>query len=245
MDSDNDDEDIADMWNSFFYALKVLMDFGSQEKSKIGSEISRIWDECFSADESFQILSGECQQTHTLIFPNECPYEIIKEFRTTSHALSPLHKQCLYLLFSKARIVRGVIVGDNHFPVFNKDLLKTMRLLPCQEFRSGDDVSFTYQKTVVYRLMCWLVADMMGAGKDNYQSNLKTLMMCSLSRIPKMIYMGITEVDISKPSADKNKSIGWLRCLLQISNIPEILQFTPKKISEIRTLYQILCLYYM
>ena len=245
MDSGNDDEDIADMWNSFYNTLKVLMDFGSQEKSKMDSKISRIWDECFTSDESFQILSAGYPQTHTLIFPNKCPFEIIKGFRTTSHALSPLHTQCLYLLFSKARIVRGVIVGDNHFPVFNEDLLNTIRLLPCQKFRSGDDVSFTYHKTVGYRLMCWLVADMMGPGKDNYQSDLKTLMICSLSRIPKTIYMGITDVDISKPSADKNKSIGWLRCLLHISKIPEILPFKTNKICEILKLYRMISLYYM
>ena len=237
MDSAIKDKGIADSWNSIYHVIKDLIDYGSLQKSKMGKEVSRVWDECFSADESIQIL-GSCEtQTHTLVFPHQCPYEILKTLRVSGHALDITTMICLQSLFKTATLYTGVREGINCYPVFYGDLKNTIRLLPCDTFRESGGVSFTYQSTVTYRLMCWLVADMIGPNGFGYQTELKMMMSRSLSNIPDIILTSITEVDIDKQSADKNKSISWLRCILQISQFSKILKLSPEKIDEINELY--------
>ena len=79
-----------------------IFNYGSNAKDEICKKYSssylqtqvegvhKDWDECFSADETDDILAAHARdtQTHTWIFKSPMPYEIIRQLRVSAHALN-------------------------------------------------------------------------------------------------------------------------------------------------------------
>lgn len=162
---------------------KKIFDFGSNEKDEHAKkyassglntqveEINVLWDTCFSSDETDDIImSHSCNtQTHTLIFKVPMPYEIIREIRASAHALDKETMLCLIMYFSKSNceMRQGVHVGYGTIPVWNGNLVDSIRLIPSHAmFSDADGVSFTFSATVAYRILMWLAAESFGPNKN-------------------------------------------------------------------------------
>ena len=162
---------------------KKIFDFGSNEKDertkKYASsglntqveEINDLWDTCFSSDETGDIIMSHNsdKQTHTLIFKVPMPYEIIRQIRASAHALDKETMLCLIMYFSKGNyeMRQGIYIGYGTIPVWNGNLVDSIRLLPSHVmFPDADGVSFTFSATVAYRILMWLTAESFGPNKN-------------------------------------------------------------------------------
>ena len=162
---------------------KKIFDFGSNEKDERAKkyassglntqveEINVLWDVCFSSDETDDIImSHSCNtQTHTLIFKVPMPYEIIRQIRASAHALDKETMLCLIMYFSKSNyeMRQGIHVGYGTIPVWNGNLVDSIRLIPSHAmFSDADGVSFTFSATVAYRILMWLAAESFGPNKN-------------------------------------------------------------------------------
>jgi hypothetical protein len=176
-------------FNDMFHTCDTIFNEGSNLKDNITKklissglhttirfgEINQMWDECFSADETDDILAAHVNhtQTHTWIFHGgPMPYEIIRLLRASAHALDKLTLTCLLMYFTKGNfeIRAGVHTGDGCIPVFNNNPIDTIRLLPSHRFFSeGEAVSFTFSVTVALRIIVWLLANMSGPNQNLFQ----------------------------------------------------------------------------
>lgn len=166
--------------NDMFNTCNDIFNYGSNAKDEMCKKYSssylqtqvegvhKDWDECFSADETDDILAAHARdtQTHTWIFKSPMPYEIIRQLRVSAHALNKETLTCLLMYFSRGNfeIREGIHTGDGCIPVFNNNPVDSIRLLPSHRFFSDmDGTSFTFSVTVAYRITVWLVANMTGS----------------------------------------------------------------------------------
>ena len=138
--------------NDMFNTCNDIFNYGSNTKDEM----------CKKYDD---ILTSHINdtQTNTCIFNSPPPYEIIREICKAAHALDKETLTCLLMYFSKGNfeIREGIHTGDGCIPVFNNNLVDTIRLLPSHRFFSDmDGTSFTFSVTVVYRIFVWLLANM-------------------------------------------------------------------------------------
>ena len=171
--------------NDMFNTCNNIFNYGSNTKDEMCKkyassglqtqveELNQAWDECFSADETDDILAAHVnhRQTHTWIFNTPMPYEIIRQLRASAHALDKETLTCLLMIFSKGNfeIREGIHTGDGCIPVFNNNPVDTIRLLPSHRFFSDmDGTSFTFTVTVAYRIIVWLLANMSGSNANMF-----------------------------------------------------------------------------
>lgn len=171
--------------NAMFNTCNDIFNYGSNAKDEMCKkytssglqrqvdELNQGWDECFSADETDDILAAHVNhtQTHTWIFNTPMPYEIIRQLRASAHALDKETLTCLLMYFSKGNfeIREGIHTGDGCIPVFNNNPVDTIRLLPSHRFFSDmDGTSFTFSVTVAFRIIVWLLANMSGSNVNMF-----------------------------------------------------------------------------
>lgn len=162
---------------------KKIFDYGSNQKdiyynkynsSGLTEEAERInnyWDSCFSIDETQDIVMSHTsdRQTGTIVFNTYMPYEIIRQLRSSSHALDRDTMVCLILYFSKENfeIRDGIYTGYGTIPIWNNNLIDSIRLIPSHTiFPDGDGLSFTFSVTVAYRILMWIVSEMFGPNRN-------------------------------------------------------------------------------
>ena len=64
-------------------------------------------------------------------------------------------------------IREGVYTGYGTIPVWNGNLVDSIRLIPSHTiFPDSDGVSFTFSITTAYRILMWLVSETIGPNKD-------------------------------------------------------------------------------
>jgi hypothetical protein len=174
-------------FNDMFNTCDTIFNEGSNLKDNISEklissglqtrigEINQMWDECFSADETGDLLAEHAndEQTHTWIFHGgPMPYEIIRQLRASAHALDKVTLTCLLMYFTKGNfeIRVGIHTGDGCIPVFNNNPVDTIRLLPSHYFfTEAEGVSFTFSVTVAVRIIVWLLANMSGPNQNLFQ----------------------------------------------------------------------------
>ena len=172
-----------DYFRQMYDICKKIFDYGSNEKDNLNqkyssmglqssvTELNTHWDNCFSSDESQDIIDSHISdvQTHTIVLRTPLPYEIIRQIRVSSHALDKETLTCLILYFSNGNfeIREGVYTGYGTIPVWNGNLVDSIRLIPSHTiFPDSDGVSFTFSITTAYRILMWLAPEIMGPNKD-------------------------------------------------------------------------------
>ena len=172
-----------DYFRQMYDICKKIFDYGSNEKDNLNkkyssmglqssvTELNTHWDNCFSSDESHDIIDSHIDdmQTHTMVLRTPMPYEIIRQIRASSHALDKETLTCLILYFSNGNfeIREGVYTGYGTIPVWNSNLVDSIRLIPSHTiFPDSDGVSFTFSITTAYRILMWLASETIGPNKD-------------------------------------------------------------------------------
>lgn len=177
------DDNHYDYFRQMYDICKKIFDYGSNEKNNLNqkyssmglqssvTELNTHWDSCFSSDESQDIIESHISdvQTHTIVLRTPLPYEIIRQIHVSSHALDKEKLTCLILYFSNGNfeIREGVFTGYGTIPVWNGNLIDSIRLIPSHTiFPDSDGVSFTFSITTAYRILMWLAPETMGPNKD-------------------------------------------------------------------------------
>ena len=231
-------EDIIDeKYMNYFFELneitKKIFDYGSNQKDilikkyfNLGrvsniKEINNIWDTCFNSNECEDILNSHQyhKQTHTLKFNFEIDYESSKDIMKSIHApeIKILHYMFLYFSNGNLEILEGIHEGNGCIPVWNNDIVDTIRLIPSNNYfnSKNKNISFTFSVTVVYRILIWLFSEMIGPNHEIYNPMFKEMVYRAVKNIPKYILENITNVDPFDDSHE-NGSISWMKTLLKI-----------------------------
>jgi len=138
------------------------------------TEITQMWDNCLSTDESESILENNVNntQTHTLTFKSPMLFEDSRKIRASAHALEREIQIRLLMYFSRDNLKthKGVHVGDGCIPVFNNNLIDTLRLIPSHQFFSNPDgISFSFSTTVAHHILTHITANMIGHNENMFQ----------------------------------------------------------------------------